>query len=92
MLGHGQIEGFSEKYGMEFRKAYWDEQVDHDLVSRHEWEIFPLLHQRQLFAGVENFNLYYFVTPDGGVNENVYAYSNHAGNDTGLVIYNNSFG
>ncbi len=92
MLGHGQIEGFSEKYGMEFRKAYWDEQVDHDLVSRHEWEIFPLLHQRQLFAGVENFNLYDFVTPDGGVNENVYAYSNHAGNDTGLVIYNNSFG
>ncbi len=92
MLGHGQIEGFSEKYGMEFRKAYWDEQVDHDMVARHEWEIFPLLHQRQLFAGVENFNLYDFVTPGGGVNENVYAYSNHAANDTGLVIYNNNFG
>ncbi len=28
MFGHGQIEGFSEKYGMEFRRAYWDEQVD----------------------------------------------------------------
>ena len=28
MFGHGQIEGFSEKYGMEFRRAYWDEQPD----------------------------------------------------------------
>lgn len=92
MLGHGQIEGFSEKYGMEFRKAYWDEQVDHDMVARHEWEIFPLLHKRQLFAGVENFNLFDFVTPGGGVNENIYAYSNHAGHDSGLVIYNNNFG
>jgi hypothetical protein len=27
MFGHGQVEGFSEKYGMEFKRAYWDEQV-----------------------------------------------------------------
>jgi hypothetical protein len=25
MFGHGQIEGFREKYGMEFRKPKWDE-------------------------------------------------------------------
>ena len=25
MFGHGQIEGFTEKYGMEYRRAYWDE-------------------------------------------------------------------
>jgi hypothetical protein len=25
MIGHGQVEGFAEKYGMEFRRAYWDE-------------------------------------------------------------------
>ena len=90
MLGHGQIEGFAEKYGMEFRKAYWDEKVDPDLVSRHEWEIFPLLHERRLFAGVEHFNLYDFVTNYGSVNENVYAYSNHENGSSALVIYNNN--
>ncbi len=91
MLGHGQIEGFSEKYGMEFRKAYWDEQVDKDLVSRHEWEIFPLLHKRELFSGVDQFNLYDFVTHNGNVNENVYAYSNFANGNAALVVFNNKF-
>ncbi len=28
MLGHGQVEGFTEKYGMEFRRARLDEQPD----------------------------------------------------------------
>ena len=23
MFGHGQIEGFAEKYGMEYRRARW---------------------------------------------------------------------
>lgn len=91
MLGHGQIEGFAEKYGMEFRKPNWDEQVDPDLVARHEREIFPLFHQRRLFAGVENFNLFDFFTLDGNVNENIFAFSNqHAGNSA-LVIYNNNY-
>ncbi|MEK7813781.1 MAG: alpha-amylase family glycosyl hydrolase, partial [Candidatus Desantisbacteria bacterium] len=25
MFGHGQIEGFAEKYGMEYQRSYWDE-------------------------------------------------------------------
>ncbi len=33
MFGHGQIEGFHEKYGMEYRRAYWDEPVDQHMVS-----------------------------------------------------------
>lgn len=91
MLGHGQIEGLSEKYGMEFRKAYWDEPVDNELVSRHEREIFPLLHQRRLFAGVENFNLYDFITSNGSVKENVYAYTNFEDGNSALVVFNNKF-
>ena len=39
MFGHGQLQGFTEKYGMEYRRAYWDEQVDWDLMRRHEREI-----------------------------------------------------
>ncbi len=91
MFGHGQVEGFSEKYGMEFRRAYWDEQVDTNLVERHQREIFPLLHRRAVFAGVENFLLYDFFTSDGWVNEDVYAYSNRLGDQRALVIYNNKF-
>lgn len=91
MFGHGQIEGFAEKYGMEFRRAYWDETPDADLIARHERQIFPLLHRRALFAGVENFLLYDFYTPEGVVNEDVFAFSNRLGEERALVIYHNRF-
>lgn len=91
MFGHGQIEGFAEKYGMEFRRAYWDEMPDLDLIARHERQIFPLLHRRALFAGVENFLLYDFYTPEGYVNEDVFAFSNRLGDESALVIYHNRF-
>jgi glycosidase len=89
MFGHGQVEGFSEKYGMEYRYAKWDEQPDRGLVERHEREIFPLMKRRHLFADVTNFLLYDFFTSEGRVNENVFAYSNRAGEERVLVIYNN---
>jgi glycosidase len=91
MLGHGQIEGYAEKYGMEYQRAYWDEKPDQYLIERHEREIFPLMHRRYLFAGVEQFLLYDFFTADGGVNEDVYAYSNRYGDERALVIYHNKF-
>ncbi len=91
MFGHGQIEGFTEKYGMEYRRAYWDEQPDSYLVERHEREIFPLLRKRYLFAGVENFLLYDLFTPEGYVNEDVFAYSNRAGEERSLVVYHNRY-
>jgi glycosidase len=91
MFGHGQIEGLAEKYGMEYRRAYWDERPDEWFVARHEREIFPLLHRRALFAGVDGFRLYDFVTPDGTVNEDVFAYSNCAGDERALVVYHNCF-
>lgn len=91
MFGHGQIEGFTEKYGMEYRRAYWDEQPDRNLIERHEREIFPLLRRRHLFAQVDHFLLYDFYTPQGHVNEDVFAYSNRVGNELGLVIYHNRY-
>ncbi|WP_294428411.1 alpha-amylase family glycosyl hydrolase [uncultured Treponema sp.] len=90
MFGHGQIEGFEEKYGMEYTKAYRDEQPDQYLVDRHKREIFPLLKKRYLFAGVEDF-LFYDVWDNGGVNENVFAYSNRCGNEYSVVFYNNKY-
>jgi len=99
MFGHGQIEGFTEKYGMEYRRAYWDEQPDGYLVERHEREIFPLLRRRHLFAEVANFLLYDLFTPEGHVDENVFAYSNcvglptafRTGDERALVVYHNKY-
>jgi glycosidase len=91
MFGHGQVEGLSEKYGMEYRRAYWDEQPDQWLVERHQRAIFPLLHRRYLFAEVQDFLLYDFFVPEGYVNEDVFAYSNRAGGERGLVVYHNKF-
>ncbi len=91
MFGHGQVEGYSEKYGMEFKRAYWNEQPDPWLIDRHSREIFPVLHRRALFAGVEHFLLYDFFAGDS-VDENVYAYSNGQGSERALVIYNNRYG
>ncbi len=92
MFGHGQIEGFHEKYGMEYRKAYWNESVDQGLVRGHELWIFPLLKRRRLFSGSENFALYDFYCHDGSVDENVFAYSNRLGEQRALVLYNNRYG
>jgi glycosidase len=90
MFGHGQIEGFHEKYGMEYAKAYYDEQPDDHLVARHYREIFPVIKKRPLFAEVCNFFLYDVYSPEGTVNENIFAYSNRLGNDKALFIFNNT--
>ena len=90
MFGHGQIEGFTEKYGMEYTKAYKEEKASQYLVDRHWHDIFPLMKKRYLFSGVDNF-LLYDLWEDGHVNENVFAYSNGCGNERAIVFYNNKY-
>ncbi len=92
MLGHGQVEGFGEKYGMEFRRAMLDERPDPWLVERHEREIFPLLHRRAWFAAADDFLLYDFVTGAGHIDESVLAYSNGSGRQRSVVLYHTRFG
>jgi hypothetical protein len=91
MFGHGQIEGYAEKYGMEFQRAYWEEEPDLYLVDRHDREIFPLLRKRYLFADVGEFSLYDFFSANGNVNEDVFAYSNRHREERALVVYHNRF-
>lgn len=91
MFGHGQIEGYTERYGMEYRRAYHDEQPDSWLVARHERQISPLLHRRHVFAEVKDFLLYDFFTDHGSVNEDVFAYSNRNGDERALVVFNNRY-
>jgi glycosidase len=92
MFGHGQVEGFTEKYGMEYQRPRYEEWPDHWLIDRHQRQIAPLLKRRWLFAESSNFLLYDFFEPSGSVDESVFAYSNHTGSESALVVYNNRYG
>ena len=91
MFGHGQIEAFTEKYGMEYKRARYEEWPNEELVARHQREIAPLLKKRWLFAESSNFVMYDFWRGDGSVDENVFAYSNRSGDDRALVLFNNAY-
>jgi hypothetical protein len=91
MFGHGQIEGFGEKYGMEFRRPLQQETEDEWLIARHEREITPLLQRRALFAEAREFLLYDFFSDQGHVNEDVFVHSNRLGDERGLVVVNNRY-
>lgn len=88
MFGHGQFEGFREKYGMEYRRAKRAELPDPSLVARHERELSPLLHRRWQFAAVAGFRLFDGVGADGVVNEDLFAYANRVADATSLVLIN----
>lgn len=90
MFGHGQIENFKEKYGMEFFRAYLDEKPDESFLDRHKKEIFPILKKRRVFSGTENFYLFDFYLEDGRIDENVFAFYNRYDSQFALVFFNNS--
>ncbi|MCF7920228.1 MAG: hypothetical protein K9N06_09990 [Candidatus Cloacimonetes bacterium] len=91
MFGHGQFEGFQEKYGMEFAFPQQNEEENRYLIHRHEKEIFPLLKQRHLFAEADNFRLFDFYDEYGNLNENVIAFGNYNQEKHTLIFYNNSY-
>ncbi|MGB6850217.1 MAG: alpha-amylase family glycosyl hydrolase, partial [Thermoanaerobaculia bacterium] len=91
MFAHGQVEGLTEKYGMEYRQAYVREETDADLVARHERVIAPLLRRRELFAGADSFLFYDCIDDNGQVNEDVFAFSNASGTERALVLFNNRY-
>lgn len=91
MFAHGQIEGYTEKYGMEYQRAYYNEEPKQWLVERHEREIFPILKKRYVFSEVQNFWLYDFIDTNGNLNEDVFIYSNKFREEKSLVIFNNKY-
>lgn len=92
MFGHGQIEGFSEKYGMEYKRSYYNESPDQSFIERHEKEIFPLLQKRHIFAEVDHFILYDLIDVDNSVVDDVFAFSNRNGAERALIVYHNKWG
>ena len=91
MFAHGQIEGYTEKYGMEYQRAYYNEEPKQWLVERHAKEIFPILKKRYVFSEVRNFWLFDFLDNGGNLNENVFVYSNEYRGEKSLVIFNNKY-
>ncbi len=91
MFAHGQIEGFKERYGMEFYRPALNEKENINLINRHNREIFPLLKLRRLFSDVTNFYLYNFETDNNIIDHNVFAYSNEYQSKITLVVYHNKF-
>ena len=91
MFAHGQVEGFAERYGMDFKQARLQEVPDERLIARYHREITPLLRNRQLFAESTNFALFDVWTDFGSVDENVIAYSNRLGNQRAVIFYNNVY-
>ena len=91
MFGHGQIEGYREKYGMEFTSPRMDEKENTDFIEEHKRLIFPLLKKRYCYSGVKDFEFFDVINDYSGTQENVYAYANGYGSDRVFVIYNNSY-
>jgi glycosidase len=90
MFGHGQIEGYTERYGMEYKQAKFDEWPNEHLVARHQREIMPLLKDRALFAESTFFRMYDF-NGEHGVDENVFAFSNREGSRRAVILFNNAY-
>ncbi len=91
MVGHGQIEGYHEKYGMEYKRAYYNEQPNGWLVGEHYRRIFPLFRRRYLFSGVDYFQFFDCYNQQGGIEESVYAFVNGTDTEKTLILVNNQY-
>jgi len=89
MFGHGQMEGLSEHYGMDFQAPMLNEQQDVIFKEKHKHWITPLLRQRPRFSQAEKMSIFDF-HEDGRINEDVYIFSIYSEGYRSLVIFNNS--
>ncbi len=89
MIGHGQIEGFSERYGMDFMSALWDEAPSESSMEAHKKWIAPLLCQRDRFLKASHFFLLEIEDLDGIVLDDVIAFVNQVNGQNSMVLFNN---
>ena len=90
MLNHGQIEGFEERYGMDFLAPLMEEKEDEALIRDHEKWIFPLLRMRSCFSNASSFRLFQVLDEKEHPLPQVYVYLNQYQDRHFLVIVNNS--
>ncbi len=92
MFGHGQIEGFTERYGMEFKRARMDEYPNEGLVARHQRDMRRSSRTARSSLRAPTSCCTILWTDYGTVDENVFAYSNRLGDQRSLILYNNRYG
>ncbi len=90
MFAHGQVEGYRERYGMEYGRSYRQEEPDSELVEWHLRVVAPILRRRALFAGAAELHLFDLRTAGGDVDEAVLAFANGLGGERVLVVFNHS--
>jgi len=89
LFGHGQIEGLSEKYGMDIEQPFVNESPDEDMIAKHKALISPLLTRRSRFSSAEHFVMHDFHKDEGNIDNNVIVFSNISDNYFSLVVFNN---
>jgi hypothetical protein len=89
MFGHGQIEGYTEHYRMDYAKPLLDEVQDEEFLNQHSLLITPLLNQRSRFTSSKNLNLLNFLDESARINEDVIVFSNLVNGLQSLIIFNN---
>ncbi|MDA1330376.1 MAG: alpha-amylase family glycosyl hydrolase [Chloroflexi bacterium] len=90
MFAHGQVEGLAERYSMDSRTPQLSESADAKLVELHARYIAPLLLNRDLFSGVQQFQLYDVWDKNNKVLEAAIAFSNQVDDQRALIVFNNS--
>ncbi len=89
MFGHGQLEGLSECYGMDFEMPMLDETPDQAFLDKHRRLISPLLKKRARFVSAEKMTIF-DLQSDGNINDNVFAFTLISNGLKSLILYNNS--
>ena len=89
LFGHGQIEGFTEKYAMDYAKPFLKESPDDQFISDHQQLIAPLLRQRSRFTSAENLQLYDFIKKFSILDKNVHVFTNNVNSLHTLIVFNN---
>jgi len=90
MFGHGQLQGFTEKYGMDYLMPTMQENPDKELLKQHICRIKPLLKKRELFSSGLHFQLHNLQDQNGKTLDDVIIFSNKFENTSSLVVFNNS--
>jgi glycosidase len=90
MFGHGQIEGYKERYGMDFLHPRSNENPSDTSIFLQQSKIKPLLENRHKFSGSNNFRLYDYFSPEKKVINDVIAFSNMNNGYRSLIAFNNS--
>lgn len=91
LFGHGQAEGLSETYGMEFASPRLGEAPDVGFRERHRRQLAPLLRRRSRFASARDLRFLEVVAGSQGMSGvHAYGYAASGAGRPALVLFNHT--